>query len=193
MDLIKQSSFVEEKISHINLNASVLKDKEFENCTFERCSFVNVIFDNCKFIECKFIECVLSAIKPNNNSFVDITFQDSKVIGVDWTIAKNIRSLSFMKSQLDYSNFSYLKLPKMKLTNCIVHDVDFTETDLTEGDFSGSDFEKTIFSNTNLTKVDFRRASNYAIDFRYNILKKAQFTLPEAANLLNSLDILLEY
>jgi hypothetical protein len=43
-----------------------------------------------------------------------------------------------------------------------------------------------------LTKADFRKAFNYGIDFKFNNLKKAKFSLPEAIALLTSLDIILD-
>jgi hypothetical protein len=40
--------------------------------------------------------------------------------------------------------------------------------------------------------ADFREAFNYDIDFKFNKLAKAKFSIPEALSLLNSLDIILE-
>jgi uncharacterized protein YjbI with pentapeptide repeats len=188
-----KNQFFEETFSHIYLSDETIKDKEFEKCSFEKCSFIQVNFENCKFIDCVFFECVLSAVKPFNSSFSEVKFKDSKVIGVDWTKAKNIRFLDVETSQIDYSNFSFVKLPQLKLKNCVAHEVDFTEADLNEGDFEGTDFERTIFSKTNLTKCNFRKATNYLIDFRNNKVKKAKFSLPEAASLLRILDIDLDY
>jgi uncharacterized protein YjbI with pentapeptide repeats len=70
--------------------------------------------------------------------------------------------------------------------------VNFNEADLTRGVFTRTDFLNSVFSSTNLTQADFRKAFNYGIDFNFNILKKAQFSLPEAMSLLTSLDIILK-
>jgi fluoroquinolone resistance protein len=194
MDFPKnKTDFFKETFSHIDLTNEVIKNKEFDSCIFDKCSFVECTFENCIFLDCRFSECVLSAIKPTNSSFSECHFKNSKVIGFDWTKAKNIRSLSFDTCQLNYSNFRFLKLPKLIVKKCVVHEVDFTETDLSEGNFEESDLMKTIFFKTNLTKVNFKKAINYSIDLQSNTLKKAQFSFPEALSLLTSLDIEVEY
>lgn len=78
------------------------------------------------------------------------------------------------------------------MINCEAKEVDFTETDLSEGTFGGTDFERSIFSKTNLTKANLKGAVNYSIDPRYNIIKKAHFSLPEALSLLGCLDIVID-
>ena len=167
-------------------------NKEFENCTFEKCVFIECVFENCRFIDCNFSECSISANKPFNSLFTNITFKDSKIMGFDWTKAKSVRLLNFERCNISYSNFSFIKLPNLKLLECIANEVNFSEADLTNGVFTNTDFTKTVFSKTNLTKADFRKAYNYGIDFNFNILKNAKFSLPEAASLLKSLDIIIE-
>ncbi len=54
------------------------------------------------------------------------------------------------------------------------------------------DFAGARFSTTNLSKADFRGATNYSIRPDNNKLKKAKFSLPEATLLLYGLDIELE-
>jgi len=49
-----------------------------------------------------------------------------------------------------------------------------------------------VFNKTNLTGASLKRSFNYSIDFNYNIIKKAAFSLPEAATLLQGLDIVVE-
>ncbi|MDO8610722.1 MAG: pentapeptide repeat-containing protein [bacterium] len=80
----------------------------------------------------------------------------------------------------------------IKLIECIVKEVNFSEAELSESIFTKSDFSKSIFAHTNLTKCDFRQAFDYEIDFNFNNIKKAKFSLPEASTLLKSLEIILE-
>jgi fluoroquinolone resistance protein len=54
-----------------------------------------------------------------------------------------------------------------------------------------TDFLNSTFSKTNLTKADFSKAKNYAIDYRINILTQAKFSLPEAVALLELLEIVI--
>jgi uncharacterized protein YjbI with pentapeptide repeats len=134
----------------------------------------------------------MSATKVTSSTFNEITFSDSKIIGIDWTKSKSTRFLSFQNTQLNYSNFSFLKLHTTNISSCAAKDVDFTEADLTESNFEKTNFESSKFLKTNLTKVNFKNAYNYSIDFHSNIIKKASFSMPEAMSLLNSLDIILE-
>ncbi|MCX6732508.1 MAG: pentapeptide repeat-containing protein [Candidatus Roizmanbacteria bacterium] len=187
-----EESFYKETFTGIVYSSAKIQNKEFENCVFDKCTFIECTFDACKFIDCIFSNCSISAAKPYNSQFFNVTFIDSKIMGFDWTKTKTVRELIFKKCDISYSNFSYIKLHSLKLIECIAKEVNFNEADLTEGIFTQTDFSLSIFSNTNLTKTDFRRAINYGIDIKFNILKKAKFSLPEATSLLRSLDIILE-
>jgi uncharacterized protein YjbI with pentapeptide repeats len=189
----KSNSYYKETFSGLTLTNSKIQSKEFEDCTFEKCIFIECEFNACRFLDCNFSGCSISANKPFNSQFTNIVFKDSKIMGFDWTKAKNVRLLSFERCDISYSNFSYLKLPELKLLECIAHEANFNETDLTSGIFTKTDFLNSVFSSTNLTKADFRKAFNFGIDFNFNTLKKARFSLPEAMSLLKSLDIILEH
>lgn len=93
---------------------------------------------------------------------------------------------------MNYSNFFGLKLQGMEIINCTAKEVDFTETDLTKANFSGTDLAGSIFENTDLTQADLSEATNYTINANINRLKKTIFSLPEAASLLSSFDIVLK-
>jgi fluoroquinolone resistance protein len=187
-----QQSYYQQTLAKINLTNESLHEKEFEECTFEKCSFIDCEFKNCKFINCVFKECTLSAIKPTNAIFQEVSFLEAKIIGIDWTKTQRITFLQFKNSQLNYSNFRFLKLHELQIVNCDAKEVDFTEADLTESNFENTNFEGSIFLKTNLTKVNFKKAYNYLIDINANKLTKAQFSLPEAASLLKSFDIIVE-
>lgn len=191
--LSKKESFYKEKFENVSLESEIVAGKEFEECEFVKCSFLGTTFSNCKFLDCKFGECAISAIKVTGCKISNTTFVDSKVIGIDWTKAARIDNMSFDVCQINYSNFSYLKMQKLRLTDCIAQEADFVETDLTEAVMTGTDFAGARFGKTNLTKADLRSAKNYFIDTKTNILTKASFTFPEAMGLLASLDVTVEY
>lgn len=187
-----KKTFFKEHFTGLNYTSQQIKNLEFEDCTFEKCIFIECRLDNCIFTDCTFSECSISATKPFNSKFSTVTFKNSKVMGFDWTKAKSIKDLTFERCDISYSNFSFLKVHNLKLVESVAVEVSFNEADLTGSIFTETDFSKTIFSNTNLTNTDFRKAFNYGIDFNFNMLKKAKFSLPEAASLLKSLDIVLE-
>lgn len=188
-----QSSYYQKTLNNIKALDSVIKNNDFEECVFSKINLTDCKIEKCRFLNCKFENSVLSAIKPINSAFTDIVFKDSKVIGFDWTLAQKIDSLAFANCQINYSNFRFLILAKIKIINCLAKEADFTEADLSEGDFTGTDFEGSRFFKTNLSKTNFQKAKNYFIDIRNNNIKKARFTYPEVIGLLKSMDIIVEY
>jgi uncharacterized protein YjbI with pentapeptide repeats len=75
------------------------------------------------------------------------------------------------------------------MSECKAHDVDFREADCTQANFTFTDFYHSLFNKTILKEADFSDSSNYSINVFFNDIKKAKFTLPEAVNLLQSLEI----
>jgi uncharacterized protein YjbI with pentapeptide repeats len=129
-------------------------------------------------------------------SFVETRFERSKVMGVNWVeaawdTAGFLRPLSFEGCTINFSIFFGLHLKEIVIKDCTALEIDFSEADLTKADCRNTDFAKCRFVQTNLTEADFVGAKNYAIDARINTLKKTKFSLPEAENLLHSLDIVL--
>jgi fluoroquinolone resistance protein len=184
--------YFQEKFSHLTLASEVVKTIVFEECEFTTSSFTDCKFQKCKFLNCKFSECILSAVIPMDSRFNEVEFLKCRVVGIDWTKAEQVRDLKFQESQVNYSSFKLLKIPKTKMVKCEAKEVDFTETDLSHGDFKNTDFEKSRFLKTNLSYADFSGAKNYDIDATNNTIKQTHFSLPEALSLLNSLDIILD-
>ena len=190
--IVDHKTYYRENFVALHYTDKTITECEFENCTFRDCVFISCVFSQCNFVDCSFIGCSISAAKPLNSSFVSTRFFDSKIMGMNWTKARKVEALSFERCDIRYSNFSFLHLHNLILIDCVAHEVAFNEADLTGGIFTRTDFLKSVFSHTNLTKSDFRNASHYGIDFNFNTIKKAKFSLPEAASLLKSLDIVLE-
>jgi uncharacterized protein YjbI with pentapeptide repeats len=100
--------------------------------------------------------------------------------------------LGFEVCNLNLSSFYKLKLKNMRFVNCTLHEVDFTEADLTASLFENCDLQRTLFANTNLEKADFRTAFNYSIDPELNRIKKARFSMPGVLGLLSKYNIDIE-
>jgi len=169
---------------------------EFNACTFSKCSFRETIFQGCRFHECKFQGCDLSLVTLKDCLFTDTRFEDSQVIGVNWTetsLAKSkfITPVNFYGCVVNHSTFVDLDLKKIDITRCIAHDVDFSQANLTQANCAFSDFSNSRFFHTDLTEADFTGATNYTILASQNTLKKTKFSLPEAMALLYGLDIVL--
>jgi uncharacterized protein YjbI with pentapeptide repeats len=80
-------------------------------------------------------------------------------------------------------------LKKTHFKNVSLKEVDFTEADLTEVVFEHCELLGAIFDDTNLEKADFRSAYHYTIDPLKNKIKKAKFSWPALAGLLDRFDI----
>lgn len=170
------------------------KNIEFEECQFSDCDFSNAKFQNCKFVNCEFERCNLSLLDLANSRLFGVTFQDSKLVGVDWTKATwpvyHIDfELKFYRCILTDSSLFGLTLNELVLDECKLHDVDFREGDFTGSTMSHCDFTHSLFMRTNLQQVDFTESSNYAIDVLENQVKGAKFSRYEALNLLEYLGI----
>ena len=187
-----KGSYFQENLVKISATNETGRSLEFEECEFNSCSFIDCKFVKCKFIKCKFSECNLSVFNFVDSRLTETAFSKCKVIGLDWTTAAHVKDLDFNNSQIDYSNFRTLKLPKISIVNCEAKEVDFTEADLNEGIFTNTDFERSVFFKTNLAKANFVGAKNYYIDVRNNFLHKTHFSSPEVMSLLDSLDIIID-
>jgi len=166
----------------------------FENCTFQQCNFSDARFYKCKFVDCVFTASNLSNIKVDYSKFFDTSFNESKLVGVDWTKADWPRfnftaPISFNECILNDSSFFGLGLSELVLEHCKAHDVDFRNGNFTKAKFSYTDFSNSLFLKTNLREADFSEAENYDIDIFNNEIKSARFSRHEAVRLLSSLDI----
>jgi len=176
----------------VQLTNETMKEKEFYNCTFVNCTLMKCTLFSCSFEKCAFENCNVSSLLVKHSSFLNVNFETSKMMGINWTQAAIPLDVNFSQSILDYSIFLGLNLNKIKIIDCQVKEVDFAEAILTKAILSGSDFENSRFLNTNLTKTNFENATNYSINPNQNILNKTIFSLPEAVSLLNDFNIVLK-
>jgi uncharacterized protein YjbI with pentapeptide repeats len=144
---------------------------------------------NCKFTECIFIKCNLSLATLNNCVFNDITFENSKLIGVSWSRCEEPFDVKFDSCNISQNSFHLLDLRQMKFINSLIKDTGFEECNLERALFETCDLEQTVFLNNNLQKANFETSKNYLIDPKQNDIKNAQFSLPEALSFLSLLPI----
>ncbi|MBC8504236.1 MAG: pentapeptide repeat-containing protein [Anaerolineales bacterium] len=190
------SHYTDRTFEEVDLNATRLVSSQFNACTFVNCSFVETVLLDCRFIECKFKDCDMSLLQVSGSVVSGTTFEDSKLVGINWTHANwgtNLlqEPLAFARCVLNHSTFIGLTLAEFQFKDCIASDVDFREADLSQSMFEGTDLSESFFSQTNLTQADLSRARNYTINPEENTLKGAKFSLPEAMSLLFSMNILL--
>ena len=80
----------------------------------------------------------------------------------------------------------------MSFKQCVIHEVDFTDADLSNAVFDNCDLMGSTFMNTNVEKANFSTAKNYSINPAFNKIKKAKFSVPEITGLLHQYDIVIE-
>lgn len=166
--------------------------KEFYNCKFVQCSFYKTVFSSCDFEDCTFEKCDLSLAIVQSNKFVDVVFKNCKIVGVDWAGLRSPSRFNFENSILKNNIFLKMNLTGMHFDGCDLQDADFSESNLTKSVFSGCDLLGAKFQMSNLTQADFSESYNYHINLNNVKVKKTIFTLPEAASLLNSFDIIVK-
>ena len=165
-------------------------DFNFKKCKFLNCNLTNTLLDDCLIEDCTFENCDLTMIKIEKTIFRNVSFENCKMLGIVWNKSQTKAKLSFKNSIISYSNFSDMKLPGIKILDCIAEEVVFSETDLKNADLRGSNFKNSIFHNACLFKTNFTNAINYnGIDLSNPKTKGAIFSLPEAIILFNNFDI----
>jgi uncharacterized protein YjbI with pentapeptide repeats len=188
------TDYADQVFKDIQLKGARLDSNQFQNCKFDRCAFVETVFQKCEFVNCIFQDCDLSMMQVPDSTFTATHFENSKIMGVNWTVARwptirLIDPISFSKCTINHSTFIGLDLKRLQIKHCVALNVDFRETVLSQADFSGTDLTNSLFLTTDLTEADLSSATNYQIDARQNTIQNARFSLPEAMSLLHGLDI----
>ncbi|OUR96928.1 hypothetical protein A9Q84_11370 [Halobacteriovorax marinus] len=177
------------------IDLSVVSD--FENMEFIECQFTSLdltgfSFKFSKLIECHFTKCNLSNANMANTSLRDVQFIDSKLLGINWSVAQTTFQLSFLRSILDLCVFQGLDLVAAKFIESSLKEVDFSDSKLMKASFAETDLLNTIFNNSNLAKADLRGALNYYLEPEFTVIKNARFSMPEAMGLFKGLGIIVE-
>src|SRR5258708_15639352 len=109
-----------------------IDQKEFNACTFIKCSFPETAFIDCRFTGCTFQKCDLRMITIAGCSFKNTRFEESQVIGINWTETvwgkdklTFVKPVDFIGCVLNHSTFLGLNLKKVVLSKCIAHNVSF--------------------------------------------------------------------
>jgi fluoroquinolone resistance protein len=194
--VFSHADYADQTFREVHVEHGEIVSSEFYDCVFVRCSFVESVFRKCGFVNCAFRECDLSLVQVPESRFSSSRFENTKVIGVNWTEADWATTglgdpMGFLKCAISHSTFIALRLKGIQIRDCVAVDVDFREADLAQADFGGTDLSKSMFGKTDLSEADLSRARNYSIDPGRNVLKGAKFSLPEAMSLLHSMDIVL--
>jgi uncharacterized protein YjbI with pentapeptide repeats len=173
--------------------AAIRTGTEFSVCVFDGCDLTAGFVPGARFFDCEFRNCDFSNLKPDAASFQKARFVDCKMTGFDLGgCDKFLIDVAFEGCRLDFARFQKLPLKGTRFQRCGMRETDFSGADLSGSSFDGCDLSGAVFGGTNLEKADFRSARNYLIDPVRNRVRKAQFSLPEAAGLLRGFDVVIK-
>lgn len=189
-----QQAYTDQVFEKHDLATQIIEHKHFESCQFKQCIFDEATLLNCKFTDCEFMHCSLNTVTIKGSMWNNVTFDNSKVMGVNWTQARwpqiHLASpLQFFSCNISHSSFFGLALAAINIQDCKAHNCDFREADLSSSNLTNNDFYQSLFNKTNLAHADFSDALNYHFDITQNNAKKAIFSFPEVINLLHAFDI----
>jgi uncharacterized protein YjbI with pentapeptide repeats len=172
---------------------ATLTNTNYINCTFNNLDIGGSTINNCGFECCEFFSCDLSNIVFLNSFIEDCNFSQCKLLGFNW---KNIKKSMFNnpfssldKCNLKFNIFSKLVLKKFIFRECNLSDAIFDNCNLENAVFDNCLLDRCILEHNNLTKSDFRTASNYYFDLSINNMRKAKFTYPQVLNFFSKYDI----
>lgn len=188
------SNYIEDKtFEKIDGTKMPIDIAEYEHCDFINCNFSEANLSGAVFSSCKFKDCNLSMAVLAKTSFRNVQFVNCKMLGLRFENCNDfLFEIHVDSCTLNLSSFYKLKLKKMRLKNSSLHEVDFSEVDLSASIFDNCDLLNATFDKSILEKADFRTAYNYIIDPESNRIKKAKFSRNGIAGLLNKYDIEIE-
>ena len=70
-------------------NLKSLDTSDYENCEFLQCDFSNYSLKEINFIDCRFLDCNFSLSNFNQTLLQNVLFKDSKLIGANFSNAKD--------------------------------------------------------------------------------------------------------
>ncbi len=183
----------DQKFERIDVTKTPLEKGEFENCTFTNCDFSSGNLSDFKFIDCEFQDCNLSLALLHGTAFRNVVFKECKMLGLQFENCNDFGlSFSFENCQLNHSTFFQMNIKKTIFKNCILQEVDFSESNLTSVLFGDCDLSRSIFKNCILDKADFRTAFNYSLDPQENSLRKTRFSSNGLQGLLDQYDLIID-
>lgn len=163
-----------------------LQDEEYECCTFRNCDFSNSDFSRIKFLECEFVDCNLSNVLMGGTSFLDTTFHNCKMLGIQFDHCNTMLfSAAFTDCQMDHSSFYQMNLRQAGFQNCKLEGVDFTESDMKGIQLTNCDLLNAKFERSVLEETDFQGSIHLMVDPELNQMKNARLALSQVPGLLS--------
>ncbi|ANH83615.1 hypothetical protein A8C56_00805 [Niabella ginsenosidivorans] len=176
-----------------DFTGQLFKAGDYEGCRFINCDLSKAALSYTNFIDCRFENCNLSSAAIIKTSFQDTGFSSCKMLGMHFEDANTfLFTPAFRDCVLTLCSFYGVNMKHAAFTNCILHEADFADAVCTGVVFDNCDFLHAKFENTRLDQSDLRTSFNYSIDPERNLIKKARFSFPAAAGLLDRYAIIID-
>ncbi|MBU8896763.1 pentapeptide repeat-containing protein [Corallococcus sp. H22C18031201] len=187
--LLTEETFEGETFTNLDLESADLRGKEFFRCSFQDSRFQGSVWSKAKLEECVYSSCDLTRAQFSQTAMRGVRFENSKLMGIDWSVVAPFHEMSFEGCNLRYGSFLGLILRKTRIVQCIALETSFTDMDLAETDFEGTDLSGCTFHNCNLTRADFQNAMGVFIDPARNRVKETRVPVEAAVQLAKSLGL----
>lgn len=138
------------------LDGLSLKHLDLDNCEFDDCSLLGSDLTGSRFNATTFRACNLSNARIGGCNFFSSRFEQSKLLGVDFSDGVNLTATAFSDSTLDYATFRGVSLKGMCFERC----------SMIEADLSLTNLERASFVECDLSAVDVQEATFFQTDVR---------------------------
>lgn len=162
---VESNYTLEKRFEDIDFTETPFPKGEYEVCTFANCNFSGTHLSNIEFSECTFSNCNLSTAELRQTALREVYFKNCKLVGLYFENCNDfLFAVHFEHCILNLSSFYKLSMKKTQFKYSNLHEVDFTQADISGSLFDHCDFAQATFDNTIVEKADFRTSINYSID-----------------------------
>jgi uncharacterized protein YjbI with pentapeptide repeats len=146
---------------------------------FTDCRFVGLEFRSVRLLSCRFFDCSFERVDASAADFTDCTFrgtsfQDSKFLGINWTILRALQAPRWERCLLDGGCFQGMQFEGAEWVESRLREVDFSDCNLQRAKFQGSALEGANFNGANLKRADFTRSTGLFLDPRHVKLEQTE-------------------
>jgi fluoroquinolone resistance protein len=187
--LLAGDSFEDLVFTGLDLRGADLGRKEFTGCRFVDCKAQETLWRGARLDDCRFERCDMTRMQPRGMLVHDVSFTDSKLMGVEWADLGQFPRLGFNNCVLEFASFVELSLRKAEFRGCRMGEANFLDADLREADFAGSELRGSIFRGCKLGKTDFSAATGVYFDPAENESRGAIVPIETAALLAMKLGL----
>jgi fluoroquinolone resistance protein len=148
-----------------------LEGIDFTDCTIVGGTLRSVRLRRCRFFDCRFERVDASAADFTDCTLRGVTFYDSKLLAINWTILQSLSATRWERSNLDGSSFQALELERCEWLECSARDADFSACKLKKATLIGCQLDGANFNGADLTQADFTRSSGLSFSPQHVRLK----------------------